>query len=253
MRPLLILLALAALATPARAATLVITAEQAEVDAFLDGQRVGLTPAKIENVAPGEHTVRVAGASLVGERRFAMGEADRTVHVPFSGLARPLSVGVQGALGFRGSSALVSAGGGFTYHLLRHEIGVAADWFNVRGAEDLRMQGVIARLEYGFTPWWSAGGAHVSIRPLKLLARINVAQTTRLAQDVPGGDRDLEDVAGLGGGVGLASEVKWRGLGIEPRLYYDVFGLRSIGKAPNEIKPKLDNGGLQLRVKYYFP
>lgn len=253
MRLLLMSLALAVLASPAQAATLVITADQAEVDAYLDGKRVGLTPAKVENVEPGEHTLRVEGAGLVGERRFAMGEADRTVHVPFSGLDRPLAVGVQGALGFRGGSALVSAGGGFAYHLVHHEIGVAADWFNVRGEEDLRMQGVIARLEYGFVPWWTSGGPNVSIRPLKLLARINVVQTTRLAEDVPGGDRELEDVAGLGGGVGIASEVQWRGLGIEPRLYYDVFGLRSIGEAPNEIEPKLDNGGLQLRVKYYFP
>lgn len=253
MRPLLVLFTLVALTAPAHAATLVITSDQAEVDAYLDGVRVGLTPAKVENVAPGEHTLRVEGAGLVGERRFAMGEADRTVHVPFSGLGRPLAVGLQGALGFRGGSALVSAGGGFTYHLVNHEIGVAADWFNVRGEEDLRMQGVIARLEYGFVPFWTSGGPNVAIRPLKLLARINVVQTTRLAEDVPGGDRDLEDVAGLGAGLGAASEVQWRGLGIEPRLYYDVFGLRSVGTAPNEIKPKLDNGGLQLRVKYYFP
>lgn len=240
-------------AAPASAATLVITADRAEVDAYLDGKRVGLTPARVADLAPGEYTVRVEGGNLVGERRIALGEADREVRVPFDGLARPLSVGAQGALGFRGASALVSAGGAFTYHLVQHEIGVAADWFSVRGERDLNMRGVVARLEYAFVPWWLSGGRQVAIRPLKLAARVNVAQTTRLEQDRPGGRQALEDVAGLGGGVGVGSEVQWRGVGVEPRVYYDVFGLRSVGTAPNRVTPKLDNGGLQLRVKYYFP
>jgi hypothetical protein len=235
-------------------ATVVVTSEQAEADVYFDGEYVGLTPARVENVSPGPHAVRVEAGQRVGERRVSIGTADRMISVPLTGIARPLSVGIEGALGFRGSAALINAGLGFTYHLVEHEIGVAADWFNLRGSEVFRMEGIVARLQYAFVPWWISGGNDVAIRPAKFMARVNVAQTTLLEESVLGPDIAREDVAGLGAGLGVGTEVQWRGFGVEPSLYYDFFSFRSIGvNGGGEKRPVLNNGGLNLRLKYYFP
>lgn len=244
-----------AAAEPVTSATVIITGEGAELDAYLDGRRVGLTPARVENVPAGEHTARVEGNGRTGERRFNLDKTMRTISVPFEGLERPLSVAAEGALGFRGPSAMLYTGLAFTYHLPNHEIGVAGDWFSVRGNENFRIEGILARIQYAAVPWWLPGGEGVTIRPVKFQVRLNVAQTTHLIERRKTGDDEAaDDVAGLGGGFGLASEVQYRGLGVEPSLYYDFFALRAVETgAGRDVRPALDNGGLQIRLKYYLP
>jgi hypothetical protein len=248
---LMLVFAAQARADAVTTATVIITGEGAELNAYLDGRRVGLTPARVENVPLGEHVARVEGGGRTGERSFTLDKAMRTIRVPFAGLERPLSIAAEGALGFRGPSAMLYYGAAFTYHLVNHEIGIAGDGFSVRGNEDFRIEGILARLQYAAVPWAIAGGEGVTIRPVKFQVRVNVVQTTKLV--ARNGGARANDVAGLGAGIGLATEVQSRGFGVEPSLYYDFFGLRAVDTSSGStVRPRLDNGGLQLRVKYYL-
>ena len=233
-----------------RATRVVITTDVTEAEAFLDGERVGLTPARIEDLPPGEYTATVRAAGRAGTRTFELRQLDRTIHVPLATYDRPLSLGVEGSLGFRGDAALLGTGLALHYHLPMHELGVVGNWFDIRGEQDLTMQGVMARLEYAFVPWSFAGSpqSHTWIYPLKLRARINVAQTTTLREE--GGDETT--LAGLGGGLGLGAELQYGRLGVEPSFYYDWYASREIEVGATRLRPPLDNGGFNLRLKFYF-
>ncbi len=79
-----------------------------------------------------------------------------------------------------------------------------------------------------------------------------MAQSTSFEQVIRGTEEDLDDVAALGAGLAVGSEVQWRWLGIEPSIYYDGFWVRSVEFGESVIRPNLNNTGVNLRLKYYF-
>lgn len=250
----LLLIPTAALAQDRERATrVVITTDVTEAEAFLNGERVGLTPARVEDVPPGEYTVTVRAAGRSGTRTFELRQLDRTIHVPLATYERPLSLGLEGTLGFRGDAALLGTGLGLHYHLLMHELGIVGNYFDIRGEPELTMQGIMAHLEYAFVPWSLAGSpaGDTWISPLKIRGRINIAQTTTLREELNGAVSETT-VAALGGGVGLGAELQSGRLGIEPSFYYDWYASRRIEVGTTDLRPPLDNGGFNIRIKFYF-
>jgi hypothetical protein len=247
-------LAGAAVAQPASPATawVVITADMPEAEVFLDGERIGRTPVRIDDVALGEHVVMVRAGGRTGTRIFSLRETGRTIRVPLTDYDRPLAVGLEGALGFRGDSALLHSGLAVAYHIPQHELGIVADWFDIRGSRELIVQGVMARLEYAYVPWSVSGGQNTWIQPLKIRGRVNVARTTELSVLQPNGSRAENTVGALGGGLAVAAELQGARLGLEPSFYYDMYGLRSLTVGQENLRPPLDNGGFNLRLKFYF-
>lgn len=216
---------------------------------YIDGKNVGLSPVTLRNIEAGEHIARAEAQGRYAEKAFTLGTDERLVNLELNAMEQPMAIGVEGALGFRGSSSLLAAGFVITYQLPYHELSVVGDGFGVRGSSRQNIEGIIGRLEYSFVPFIQSVGPNLLVQPLKLRARVNVAQTTKLERD--GVLKD--DVAALGGGGGIAAEARWRDLGIEPSFFLDVFSVRSVGSGANTFRPSLNNGGLNLRVRYYLP
>ncbi len=234
-----------------RMGTLLIRAEIPEAEVFVNGERVGRTPVEV-TVPLGEHRIEVRGDGLRGERVVSLRSSRREVSVPFGSLAYPIGIGVDGALGFRGDSALTHYGLSLSYHLLQQELGVVIDRFSIQGdPNDLQFRGWMARFEYTWVPWRNRAG-NVFVEPLKPRARLNVARSTELSVSLPGGTRAEDTIAALGAGLALGAEVRGDHFGIEPSLYYDVYFQRSLTVGPTQLRPPLDNGGLNLRAKVYF-